>query len=71
MKNYLVVIEPAGTGFSAYSPDMPGCVAAGRTRAVTEKRMRDAIAMHIEGMLEDGLPVPEPQSTAAYVSIAA
>ena len=71
MKNYLVVIEPTGTGFSAYSPDLPGCVSAGKTRAATEKRMRDAIAMHIEGLREEGLAVPEPQSVAAYVSVAA
>ena len=71
MKNYLVVIEPTKNGFSAYSPDIPGCVAAGKTRAATEKLMRGAIAMHIDGMREDGLAVPEPQSTAAYVSVAA
>jgi len=71
MKNYLVVIEPTKNGLSAYSPDIPGCVAAGKTRAVTEKLMREAIAMHIEGMREDGLAVPKAQSTAAYVTIAA
>ncbi|MEX1185095.1 MAG: type II toxin-antitoxin system HicB family antitoxin [Gemmatimonadaceae bacterium] len=70
-KNFLVIIEPTGTGFSAYSPDVPGCVAAGKTRAATEKRMREAIEMHIEGLREDGLAVPEPQSIAAYVSVAA
>lgn len=68
MKKYLVVIEPTANGFSAYSPDIPGCVAAGKTRAVTEKRMRQAIAMHLEGIREDGLAVPKAQSTAAYVA---
>lgn len=71
MKSYLVVIEPTRNGFSAYSPDISGCVAAGKTRAATERLMREAMAMHIEGMREDGLPVPKAQSTAAYVTVAA
>ena len=71
MKNYLVIIEPTRTGFSAYSPDLPGCVSAGRTLQATEKRMREAITMHIEGLREEGLEIPEPQSVAAYVSVAA
>jgi len=68
MKNYLVVIEPTKNGFSAYSPDIPGCVAAGRTRAATEKLMREAIAIHIEAMREDGMAVPKARSTATYVA---
>ena len=67
---YLVVIEPTDTGFSAYSPDLPGCVATGATRAEVEREMREAMAFHIEGLAEDGLPIPEPSSESAYVEVA-
>ena len=60
MKRYLVVIEQANGNLSAYSPDLPGCVATGKTRAEVEANMRAAIQMHIEGLREDGLPIPEP-----------
>jgi len=71
MSRYLIVIEPAGDGFSAYSPDIPGCVATGRTRDDTERAMREAIELHLDGLRESGLPVPEPGSSAAYVDVAA
>ena len=57
---FLVVVEEAGQNFSAYSPDLPGCVATGATREETEKSMREAIQLHIEGLKEDGLPIPSP-----------
>lgn len=66
-KKYLVIIEKAENNFSAYSPDLPGCVATGSTRDEVEERMREAIHMHIDGMREDGLPVPEPSSVAEYI----
>ncbi|MEM6326723.1 MAG: type II toxin-antitoxin system HicB family antitoxin [Bacteroidota bacterium] len=67
---YLVVIEPTGTGFSAYSPDLPGCVATGATEADVEREMREAMAFHVEGLALEGYPVPEPSTRSAYVEIA-
>lgn len=68
---YLIILEKTGTGYSAWSPDLPGCVSAGDTPEETEANMREAIAFHIEGLREDGLSVPPPQSTACYVEVAA
>jgi predicted RNase H-like HicB family nuclease len=64
---YAVVIEKAEGNYSAYVPDLPGCVATGETVAVVEREIRDAIRFHIQGMKEDGLPVPEATSIAEYV----
>ena len=66
MSRYLIIIETTATGFSAYSPDLPGCVATGSTRAEVEQEMHDAIEFHIEGLRLAGEPVPEPRSDAAY-----
>jgi predicted RNase H-like HicB family nuclease len=66
---YLVIFEPTATGFAAYVPDLPGCVAAGDTRDEVEQLMREAIAMHIESMREHNEPVPEPSSQAGLVSV--
>lgn len=71
MRRYLILIEPTPTGFSADSPDLPGCVATGATRADVEANMRDAVALHVEGLREDGDPVPPPSTLAAYVEVAA
>jgi predicted RNase H-like HicB family nuclease len=71
MKKYLIVIEPTSTGFSAYSPDVPGCVAAGQTRDEVERNMHEAIAFHLDGLREEGQPVPEPQTFCAYVELPA
>jgi predicted RNase H-like HicB family nuclease len=71
MSKYLVVIEPTQTGFSAYSPDLPGCVSTGSTREEVEQNMREAIAFHIEGLREEGLQVPEANSYSAYVDLSA
>jgi predicted RNase H-like HicB family nuclease len=67
MKKYLIVVEPTETGYSAYSPDLPGCVAAGQTRAEVENNMREAIAFHLDGLRQEGQPIPEPQTYSAYV----
>jgi predicted RNase H-like HicB family nuclease len=67
---YLVVIEPAGRSYSAYSPDLPGCVATGATREETRTRMQQAIAMHLEGLREDHQPIPEPGASAEVVEVA-
>lgn len=71
MSKYLIVIEEAATGFSAYSPDIPGCVSTGGTREAVEQSMREAIEFHLDGMREDGQPLPKPSSSAAYVDVAA
>ena len=67
---YLVVIEKTQTGFSAYSPDLPGCVTTGVTQQETAKNMEEAIAFHIEGLQLEGEPIPKPSSTSAYVEAA-
>ena len=66
---FLIVVENAGQNFSAYSPDLPGCVATGATRDEVEKNIYDAIQLHIAGLKEDGLPIPSSTSTAEYVVI--
>jgi len=66
---FLIIIEKTKTGFGAYSPDLDGCVAAGKTRAQVVKLMRGAIKMHLEGMLVDGERPPRPTSTSAYVEV--
>jgi predicted RNase H-like HicB family nuclease len=68
---YAVVIEKAEGNYSAYVPDLPGCVATGSTITEVESEIRDAIAFHLEGMREDGQPVPAPSSQVEYVEIAA
>jgi predicted RNase H-like HicB family nuclease len=65
----MVVIESTDSGYSAYSPDLPGCVATGKTREEVEKSMHDAIELHVQGLIEDNLPVPEPTTFAEYISI--
>jgi predicted RNase H-like HicB family nuclease len=64
---YAIVIEKADGNYSAYVPDLPGCVATGETVAETEREIRDAIRFHIDGLKDDGLPVPQPTSIADYV----
>ena len=68
---YAVVIEKAEGNYSAYVPDLPGCVATGVTVEEVENEIREAIAFHIEGMREDGLAVPEPTSQVEYIELAA
>jgi predicted RNase H-like HicB family nuclease len=72
-RRYLIVIEGGDdVNFSAYEPDLPGCVATGATLEECEREMRDAIAFHIDGLRESGQPVPEPSRvTATYVDVAA
>jgi predicted RNase H-like HicB family nuclease len=68
---YAIVIEKAQGNYSAYVPDLPGCVATGATLAEVEAEIREAIVFHVEGLREDGLPVPTPSSQAEYVEVAA
>ena len=68
---YAVVIEKADGNFSAYVPDLPGCVATGSTMEDTEQAIREAIEFHLEGLREDGAPIPAPTSRVDYVEVAA
>lgn len=70
MSRYLIVIEKANSNYSAYSPDLPGCIATGKTHEETLRNMRTAIEMHVHGLLEDKLPIPKPVASAEYVAIA-
>jgi len=71
MHRFLIVIENAGRNFSAYSPDLPGCVATGATRDETERNMYEAVQLHLEGLVEDNLPIPESLSFAEYIVVPA
>ena len=67
---YAVVIEKGTNGFGAYAPDVPGCIAAAQTREEVVKLIQDAMEFHIEGLKEDGEPVPEPASSVEFVDVA-
>ena len=69
MYRFLVVIEKADGNYSAYSPDLPGCVATGATREEAEQNMHEAIELHLQGMKEDGLSIPQSTSFAEYVAV--
>ncbi len=68
---YAIVLEKGTNNYSAYVPDLPGCVATGLTVEETEREIREAIEFHIEGLIEDGLPIPQPASIVEYLEIAA
>ncbi len=68
---YAIVIEGAEKNYSAYVPDLPGCVATGATVEETETQIREAIEFHIAGLREDGVPIPKPSSRVGYVDIPA
>ncbi|MBA3805631.1 MAG: type II toxin-antitoxin system HicB family antitoxin [Acidobacteria bacterium] len=68
---YAIVIEKAENNYAAYVPDLLGCVATGKTIEETEQQIREAIEIHLRGMREDGLPIPEPSSHVEYVEVAA
>ncbi len=69
MHKYLVIFERAGDNYSAYSPDVPGCIATGRTSDEVEKNIREAISFHIKGLVEDGSPIPEPAAFTEYIEV--
>ena len=71
MKRYLVIVEKTKSGFSAYSPDVPGCIATAATRKAVEIRIQQAIEFHLEGMREQGYELPKPKSYSAYVNVPA
>ncbi|MEP7211799.1 MAG: type II toxin-antitoxin system HicB family antitoxin [Acidobacteriota bacterium] len=68
---YAIVIEEAENNYAAYVPDLLGCVATGKTIEETEQQIREAIELHLRGMQEDGLPIPQPSSQVEYIEIAA
>ncbi len=67
---YLIVIEKTETGYSAYSPDLPGCVSTGKTFEEVEHNMHESIDFHLDGMRIEGMPIPQPSSASAYVEVA-
>ncbi|MHB8771759.1 MAG: type II toxin-antitoxin system HicB family antitoxin [Syntrophales bacterium] len=70
MHRFLIVIEKANGNFSAYSPDLPGCIATGKTKDQAAKNMHEAIALHVQGLKEDRLPVPKSRASAEYIAVA-
>jgi predicted RNase H-like HicB family nuclease len=71
MKKYAVIIERGPRNFSAYAPDLPGCIATGKTLEETRQNMREAIEFHLDGLRQDGEPIPEPSSLAESVEVQA
>jgi predicted RNase H-like HicB family nuclease len=67
MRKYLIIIEKTETGYSSYVPDLPGCIATGRTKQMVEKKIYDAIQFHLEGMKEGHIPIPVPKTEATTV----
>ena len=70
MYRFLIVIEKTNGNYSAYCPDLPGCVATGKTQEETERNMHEAVQMHIEGMIEDKMAIPENVTLAEYIAVA-
>ena len=71
MKKYLIIVEETDAGYSAYSPDLPGCGSTGKTKEEVERNIQQAIEFHIEGLKEEGYDVPEPSTYSSYVDVAA
>jgi predicted RNase H-like HicB family nuclease len=69
MKKYAIVIEQGGNNLSAYVPDLPGCITTGRTLEEIDRNIREAIELHLEGLREEGEPIPEPHTAVAYVEL--
>ena len=68
---YLIIIENTATGYSAYSPDLMGCIASGKTKEEVEKKMKEAIEFHLEGLRLENQPIPQPHSYSNYVEVLA
>lgn len=71
MKKYLIIIEKTETGYSAYSPDVPGCGSTGETKEEVERNIQEALQFHIESLREEGYSIPEPSSYSSYIDVAA
>jgi len=67
VKRYLIILEPTATGFSAYAPDVPGCISTGSTRDEVRANIREALQLHIDGLKMEGFPVPDSRSRAVYI----
>lgn len=67
---YVIVIDKTASGYSSWSPDLPGCVATGDSSESTQKTMQEAIQFHIDGMREEGMEIPQPSGMLAYVEVA-
>ena len=70
-KKYLIIIEKTETGYSAYSPDLEGCVATGSSKSAVENNIRDAIEFHLKGLHMEGFKIPDPKSYSKYIEFAA
>ncbi len=68
---YLIILEKTETGYSVYSPDLPGCIATGKTQEETQNNMQEAIEFHIEGLQTEGYEIPQPSSVSSYIEVAA
>ncbi len=66
---YLIILEPTATGYSAYSPDLPGCASTGDTRDECEKNMHEAIEFHLDGLRLEGEPIPAPSTMVSFVEV--
>ena len=71
MKKYLIIVEKTETGYSAYSPDVAGCASTGETKEEVERNIQEAIQFHLEGLQEEGYPIPEPTTYSSYIDVAA
>jgi predicted RNase H-like HicB family nuclease len=71
MKKYLIIVEKTETGYSAFSPDIPGCGSTGETKEEVERNIQEAIEFHLEGLRNEGYEVPEPSTYSSYINIAA
>ena len=71
MKKYLIIVEKTETGYSAFSPDVPGCGSTGETKAEVERNIQEAVEFHLEGLRLEGYPIPEPSTYSSYIDIAA
>ena len=71
MKKYLIIVEMTKNGYSAYSPEVPGCGATGHTKEEVERNIQEAIQFHLEGLREEGYPIPEPSTYSSYINVAA
>jgi len=71
VKKYLIIVEKTETGYSAYSPDVPGCGSTGKTREEVERNIQKAIEFHLEGLQLEGYEIPEPSSYSSYIEVAA
>jgi predicted RNase H-like HicB family nuclease len=71
MKKYLIIVEETETGYSAYSPDVPGCASTGQTKEEVERNIQEAIQFHLEGLRDEGYPLPEPSTYSSYIDVAA